>query len=346
VPYRPKSPERPPPSPCTTQMPPHPEPASRKPGYRILILTAAAACLILPAPTSSQSFTTTTSSGLSATTSEHIALFSINALIGGVTAGIFRLAHGAPLEQAMTDGFLRGALGGGLSYAGKRVTASRFDGAGLLGREMAAVGASITANASDGIGTFDRLMFPLGPIPMRLVLTKNGSKYSAHPLIDLLSASGFIYGLVASKYSFDWNASLSGGVAVFREENPYMNEYGGFDVETTRRVNESDPSIRPEVGEHVGAITVGGTIFTSYLAPDDEILAHERVHALQFDFVTATLSDRADTWTMARTTSVDRWVKLNLVPMAFGAFNQAVVSLSNHDTVPWEREAILLSGHR
>jgi hypothetical protein len=286
------------------------------------------------------------STDLSATTSEHVAIFAVNAVIGGITAGIFRLAHGDAFKQAMTDGFLRGALGGGLAYAGKRVAASRFDGAGFLGREIAAVGGSITANASDRIGTFDRLILPLGPIPMRLILTKNGSRYSAHPLIDLLSASGFVYGVVAEKYSIDWSASLSGGVAVFKEENPYLNEYGGFDVETTRMINATDPSRRPRFGEQVGAITVGGTIFTSYLVPDDDILNHERVHALQFDFVTATLGDHVDTWTMARARSLDRWLKLNLVPMAFGAFNQAVVSLSNHDTVPWEREAILLSGHR
>ena len=182
----------------------------------------------------------------------------------------------------------------------------------------------------------------------RLVLvfiTRQVSHGAQHVVVVAMRRTQHVIGLEVVKPALKVFV-LSGGVAVFKEENPYLNEYGGFDVETTRLVNATDPSRRPRFGEQVGAITVGGTMFASYLAPNDDILAHERVHALQFDFVTATLGDHVDTWTMERARSLDRWLKLNLVPMAFGAFNQAVVSLSNHDTVPWEREAILLSGHR
>jgi hypothetical protein len=311
----------------------------------IAVAVFAAAFLLQPVTVAAQPCTTPDCE-LGATPSEHITLLSLNALIGGVTAGILRIAHGDPVKQALADGFLRGAVGGGLSYTGKRVAASDFDGAGTIGREIAAFGASTTANAADGIGTFDRLMFPLGPFPVRLALTKNGSGRTVRPLIDLLSAAGVVYGLAASRYSFDWGASFSGGVAVFRERSPQLDEFGVLDVDRASGDEWTYHQDGHRVTVFTGATTVGGAVFASYLAPDDRILAHERVHALQFDFVAATLSDRADTWTMAKLPSVDRWLKLNLVPMAFGAFNQSVMSLSNHDSFPWEREAILLSGHR
>ena len=219
---------------------------------------------------------------------------------------------------------------------------SWFDGAGVLGREIGALGASTTANAASGIGTFDRLILPLGPLPGRVVITKNCSRYSARPVVDLLSAAAFFYGLTARKYSFDWDASFSGGVALFRERNPFLDENGVLDVERVPGIEGSFQGSQ----YRAGATSVGGAAFVSYLAPEDEVLAHERVHTLQFDFITTTLSDPADTWIMERAPSVDRWLKLNLVPIVFGALNQTLEPLANHDNFPWEREAILLSGRR
>ncbi len=293
--------------------------------------------LLLPLPTFAQTCTEATCSP-PASFSEHVALISINSLIGGVTAGLVRLVGGEPLEDALVDGFFRGAIGGGISYAGKRVAVQGFDGAGFLGREIAAIGASTTANAADGIAPLDRLMLPLGPIPARLLITKNGTGRSVRPVVDLLSTAGMLYGLAVSGYSLDLGASLSGGAAVFREDNPYPDE---LDV----RMLDVEPEARG--GKQIrGATAIGGTIFASHLASDLRILAHERVHVLQFDFLTASLGDRTDTWVTANAPSVDRLLKLNLVPTAFGAVNLTMFSLANHDAYPWEREAILLSGHR
>jgi len=304
------------------------------------ILTLAIS-VALPNSTSAQSCAACADNNY-ATTAEHWALFSINALIGGVTAGLARLVHGDPLKQAFSDGLLRDAVGGGLCYAGKRVASSHFDGAGLLGREIAAFGASTTVNASSGIGTFDRMMFQLGPLPARIVITRHDARYSVRPLVDLVSATGVIYGLAASRYSLDWGASLSGGVAVFRESDPRLDANGVLDV---AGASEDEPLNQP-YGYRAGATTVGGAVFVSYLAPEAEVLAHERVHTIQFDFLTAIISDPADTWMMARAPSVDRLLKLNLVPIAFGAMNHTLESLAFHDSFPWEREAILLSGRR
>lgn len=217
-----------------------------------------------------------------------------------------------------------------MSYVGKRVAASGFDGAGFLGREISAVGASLTANAGDGIGSFNRILLPLGPVPIRLALIRGNSGLSVRPLVDLASSAAFVYGIAAGRYGFDWESSMSSGAAVFRERSPY--------------IGLAPPGISGSEGM-VGATTIGGTIFTSYLAPEEHILAHERVHTLQFDYLVTTVGDRADTWAMERFPTVDNWLKINLVPTAFGGFNQVLKGIADNNSLPWEREANLLSGH-
>lgn len=315
--------------------------ATRAALVRTVMISTLTISVALPNSTSAQPCTDCADT-FSATTAEHWTIFSINALIGGVTAGLSRLVRGDPVKQALSDGFLRGAMGGGLAYAGKRVAASHRDGAGWIGREIAAFGASTTVNAANGIGTFDRLIFPLGPLPARIVVTRHKSRFSVQPVFDLLSSAAVIYGLAASNYSLDWGASLSGGVAVFREHDPLLDANGVLDVERA----SGDDWPNQQDGYRAGATSVGGAAFVSYLAPEENVLAHERVHTIQFDFFTATLSDPADTWLMVRVPAVDRWLKLNLVPLAFGAINHTLEPLANHDSFPWEREAILLSGRR
>ena len=60
-----------------------------------------------------------------------VGFVGINAVLGGVTAGVTSLIRG----NSFSDAFTAGALGGTMSYAGKRVAASRFYGAGLIGRQ-------------------------------------------------------------------------------------------------------------------------------------------------------------------------------------------------------------------
>ena len=84
----------------------------------------------------------------------------------------------------------------------------------------------------------------------------------------------------------------------------------------------------------------------SYLAPDERVLAHERVHTIQFDFLVGAVGDQVDTWAMNRVPGVDRWLKINLVPALFGGINQMFFTQLNYNILPWEREAALLSGYR
>lgn len=81
-------------------------------------------------------------------------------MLGGLTAGIVQRLRGG----SFSDGFARGAVGGAVAYAGRRIAAERFDGAGLLGRQVGAVGASVVRNASERRPSLERLFFPAGPL--------------------------------------------------------------------------------------------------------------------------------------------------------------------------------------
>ena len=98
-----------------------------------------------------------------------VTFLGANTLIGALTGGIFQTLRGG----SFADGFTRGALGGAVVYAGKRLSVERFSGAGFLGREIAAVGTSIVRNAGEGAATLRRLVLPVGPL--RLYLQPKGS---------------------------------------------------------------------------------------------------------------------------------------------------------------------------
>ncbi len=57
-------------------------------------------------------------------------IFGVNALLGGLSAGVLQAANGG----SFLDGRWRGTLGGGLVNGGKRLAAHRVSGAGRLGR--------------------------------------------------------------------------------------------------------------------------------------------------------------------------------------------------------------------
>jgi hypothetical protein len=67
---------------------------------------------------------------------------------------------------------------------------------------------------------------------------------------------------------------------------------------------------------------------------------------LQFDVLVGAVGDRVDTQAMSRLPGVDRWLKINLVPALFGVCNQIFFMHWDHENLPWEREAALLTGYR
>lgn len=245
---------------------------------------------------------------------------SANAMLGGLTAGLIQELRGGSFQ----DGFVRGALGGTAIYAGKRLAAERFTGAGLLGREVAAVGASIVRNASDGIGTFDRLILPVGVT--RVYWQPRQRKASLK--LDVVAAGYVVYGVFEEDLDFDLANSLSAGAAVFRT-NEKLITYGTGE-------------------QHAAGVSRAGIILRANVTPYGEeflerAFAHERVHVLQDDQLFITLNDHADDWVLARlgpAARISRFADINVSSEVLRILSGFI---DNHADRPWEMEAIFLT---
>lgn len=190
--------------------------------------------------------------------SDDVTLLGVNALIGGVTAGLWQELSGGSFE----DGFVGGALGGSVQYAGKRLAAESFFGAGFLGRQVAATGASIVRNVSDARAPLDSLLLAVGPL--RLYVSPE-ELFRPRLEADLHELFWTTHGLADGQYSLDLGASLSSGAAVFW----------------------SDRQIYDARDRRLRGATVGGAIFLGPLDAETArgTLAHERAHVLQLDFL-------------------------------------------------------------
>ena len=200
-----------------------------------------------------------------------------NALLGGLTAGIYQELRGGSFK----DGFARGALGGSVTYVGKRVVAARWAGAGFLGREIGAVGTSMTRNASYAKPTFNELIFPVGPVQLRV--WPREARW--HLNVDLVATGFALYGLTQSELSFATGPSLSAGTPVFRTNNQLI-------VLRSSRF-------------HAGGFADAGIIFQSYIPAWgdpflDRALAHERVHVLQEDQLYYTMIEPGTDWAFSK----------------------------------------------
>jgi hypothetical protein len=187
--------------------------------------------------------------------SQDLAFAAANALLAGVVTGVFRALSD---DGSFGEGFRLGAAGGAITYAGKRVAAQRFGGAGLLGRQVASVGGSVTANARDGRGAFDRLILQLGL--GRLYWDRIESDLSFRP--DVITLYYTAAGLADDRIAFDWSRSLSSGTPVFltREGASTLND-------------------------NAAGRAFGGVVLVDVNAelPVAHIAAHERVHVIQYD---------------------------------------------------------------
>jgi hypothetical protein len=294
--------------------------ARRVAGVLLALLPAAtvsAQCLpgaTLPDPDASCTFSAPRWAG-------ELASFSANALLGGLTAGVMQHARGG----SFSDGFLRGALGGGVVYAGKRVAAERFDGAGLLGREIAAAGISVSRNAALGLPSLSRLSFPIGPIRLNI---ERSDGVRVRPSLDLVALGWTAWALSRSELSLSAGRSLSAGTLVFRTDN-----------EVLLLGNDS---------VHAGGIAAAGIILLSdvpafgdrYL---DRSFAHERVHVLQEDQLASLWIDPAADWLLSRTRAGERiapYVDINLSAEVLRLFGGL---FPVYDDRPWELESIFFA---
>jgi hypothetical protein len=222
--------------------------------------------LVLPASAQSRPYSDQELAWRNAAWVDDVYFTAANALLSGVaTALVAALRHEGPVGRA----FVTGAAGGVAVYAGKRVAAARFEGAGLTGRQVAALGTSVGRNAADGRGSLDELVFPLGWASLYWDRAEAG--VTVRPDVNAIVWSlrlAFRPGT-----DFDWGRSLSSGAPVF------LSHDGAFEKDVAGR-------------------TYGNVILADPAAniPLEVILAHERVHVLQLDHHHALWGHRVERW--------------------------------------------------
>jgi len=253
---------------------------------------------------------------------EELAVVGGNVLLGALTAGLWQELGGGSFK----DGFTRGALGGAVIYAGKRIASGRFPVAGLLGREVAAVGHSVVRNAGEGRGTLDRVALPLGFLPAQVQLGSWGK--DARVRVDVLALWNLGYGLIEPKLELDWSRSLTWGAAVF----------------TSRGYDFVVDDARASAMAAVGTIYLNGDLvaFPGF----ERVGAHERVHVLQGDAIIS-WGDAADDWLEAQVPPlqwVSRYVTPRLFSLGFFALGRLVESQVEYSHRPGELEARALAG--
>lgn len=230
----------------------------------------------------------------------------INALLGGMTAAAGRILRGEPAWGS----FWKGAAGGGAIYAGKRVAVEGFDGAGLLGREIASVGSSVVRNAARGGTVFEEVVLPVGPV--RLYWSADG----VMPRLDVATVAATAAMMVSYDARIDPLASLSNGAVVLRGH-----------------------SLTP-------GLSSAGAILTWEDMPRTEgprLLAHERVHILQYDQAFHLWTEAPERWLVRQSPVGSRVLDhLDFGGLALG-MRMGLNTAMDYESRPWEREAYLLS---
>jgi hypothetical protein len=243
------------------------------------------------------------------TLAEELTLAGVNAALGGATAAVFRLARGEPLADALAA-FWTGAAGGSLTYAGKRVAVERFRGAGLVGRPLASVGGSMVSNASAGRAPLSRLVFPVGPVRVYA-----GSATAPRITLDVATvvASAVFIGVYDAR--LDPGASLSSGSLVFRGR-----------------------------GSSPGLTSAGATLVWSDMPASEgpRLLAHERVHVLQYDQAFLSWGEPLERWALRPGPDAGLWRHVDLGVAAVG-LRAGLGYAFDYRARPWEREAYWLA---
>lgn len=232
-----------------------------------------------------------------------------NALLGGVSAGLAALLRGDPPVPAIA----RGAGGGVLVYAGKRIAVDPRAGAGFLGRQVASAGGSIIGNLVAGRGSLDRIALAAGPVRAYIGHEVAGVDWR----LDVPAAGVAAWGLIEGA-ELDLAKSLSSGTVVLREDS-----------------GRAFP----------------GTIFyypTSSEERNTYVLAHEQVHILQYDQSFLSLGDPFEDWLARRFPAL----RGTLDKLQFNAPVLATTAVlgfyvwKEHNQQLWEMEAVYLGRTR
>lgn len=243
----------------------------------------------------------------------------LNALLGGLTAGLTQEIRGG----SFSDGFTRGAMGGAVMYGGKRIGVEGFPGAGLLGRQVAAMGISAVRNASDGVGSLERVVLPIGPVRLYL---RPGSAEPVRARVDLVTTAAILYAAGVDELEMDAAASLSAGAPVFVVENALIRDLADDTLGASGR-------------------TRAGAMYLSriYGLDFEEDFAHERVHVVQNDFIFLAWTDPAEDALLRAVPGgrlLSRYADLNLSPLVTTGLARA---FKNYHDRPWEVEARFLA---
>lgn len=222
-----------------------------------------------------------------ATWVDDLNFMAANALVSGLVTGIFAAVDD---DRTFAEGFLTGAAAGGVVYAGKRVAAGRFGGAGLLGRQMTGLGVSLLRNARDGRGLLDEIVFPVGLA--RVYWDRAGGSVAVKP--DLYTLYWLGVGSIEDGAELDWQRSLSAGAPVFLTRGAALDGASG---------------------QSFGGVILVDRYERKHL---DDIFAHERVHVLQWDHQYGLWAERVEGWAASLLGSPARavfgWVDVGLAP--------------------------------
>ena len=244
-----------------------------------------------------------------------ITTLGINTALGVVVVGAGQLLRREPSAA----GLWRGALGGGVAFAGKRVAVEPFYGAGLLGRQLHAAGTFLVDHAARGAESSPLLMLPVGPVRLHVRISEG---LEVRPRFDLASGMATVYAATRPGMHWDATASLSAGALVFR---------------TKGRTAGSDAS-----GTHsAGVLWIEADEADWRAGSARRLFAHERVHVLQHDLAQALVGLPLQGALKARAPALAplmEHVDFGLVMPLWGAAN-ALVPYAQR---PWEREASLL----
>lgn len=207
-----------------------------------------------------------------------------NIVVGGLTAAATAAIRGEDISEA----FLKGAAGGAVVFAGKRVAVERFGGAGLLGRQIASVGAGIVVDGGHGREWLSEVWLPIGPVWLQV-----RPEAGRHARVNLREAGVLIWAATRSELDFDVGRSVSNGAPVF--------------VARRHRIeSDSDP---------VSGVASGGVILLGVTDKDWKVVQrHENIHVIQRDYMLTTLERPVERWAWNRVAGWNVPIDLGLLP--------------------------------
>jgi hypothetical protein len=237
-----------------------------------------AVLFVCPVPgTTQQRLTAAEQRWVGANWVDDASFLALNALVTGLASGVVAEIRGT---SGFRHALVQGLLGGSIAFAGKRLAAERFRGAGLAGRQVAAVGASIARNGQLGRSPLAELVLP-GP-GVWLYWDRSSSSVLVRP--DLTTLFWTAFGLVREEFRLDLGMSLSTGAPVFvADDHRFEDGINGF-VE-------------------------GRVMFLSRLgsSPLGDVRAHESVHVIQSDLSWTVWALPLETWLLSKN-GLGRWI--------------------------------------